>query len=136
MQSATISKTELLHQIARAYVIDGLAAKKFDAIPYDDQVVLRAPLRPGGSDNPLRGKQNLREQWFAPLPSLLGKVKFIDSYVNDDSTAVAAEFLCEILNPACTLRVIDRFRVNDEGKIIEQENFFDPRDVTNPGSKG
>jgi hypothetical protein len=23
--------------------------------------------------------------------------------------------------------------VNEEGKIIEQENFFDPRDVTQPG---
>jgi hypothetical protein len=31
------------------------------------------------------------------------------------------------------LRVADRFTVNCAGKIIEQENHFDPRDVTNPG---
>ncbi len=36
---------------------------------------------------------------------------------------------------SCTLRVIDRLQVNDEGKITSQENFFDPRDVTNPGWK-
>jgi len=43
------------------------------------------------------------------------------------------EFHCEILSPSCTLRVIDRFKIDQEGKIIEQENFFDPRDITNPG---
>jgi hypothetical protein len=31
------------------------------------------------------------------------------------------------------LRVADRFNVNEQGKITEQENHFDPRDVTNPG---
>jgi hypothetical protein len=46
------------------------------------------------------------------------------------------EFLCGIIAPACTLRIVDRFIVNDEGRISEQENFFDPRDVTNPGWRG
>lgn len=135
MQTPMTSRTQLLHQTARQYVINGLGAKNFDAIPYDDNVVLRAPLSPGGAERPLQGKENLRQQWWAPMPSLVGKVKFIDSFVNEAETAVTAEFHCEILNPSCILRVIDRFKVNSEGRIVEQENFFDPRDVTSPGTK-
>ncbi|HEV8508680.1 MAG TPA: hypothetical protein VGQ53_24970, partial [Chitinophagaceae bacterium] len=67
---------------------------------------------------------------------LLGKVELIDSFVNESNTAVTVEFHCEILKPSCTLRIVDRFKVNEEGKITEQENFFDPRDLTNPGWKG
>jgi len=44
-----------------------------------------------------------------------------------------AEIRIGIVNPPVTLRVADRFTVNDEGRIVEQENHFDPRDVTNPG---
>jgi hypothetical protein len=39
----------------------------------------------------------------------------------------------EVINPQARLRVADRFTVNEAGKITEQENHFDPRDVTNPG---
>jgi len=133
MTAVITTKRELLHEIARTYVQKGLGEKNFDAIPYADNVIFRAPICPGGSANPIKGKENLREQWWAPLPSLLGDVKFIDSFVNEDNTAVTAELHCNILNPSCTLRIIDRFIVNEEGKIIEQENFFDPRDITNPG---
>ncbi len=134
--TAAKSKIDFLHEIAQNYVLKGLGEKNFDTIPYSDDVTLRTPLCPGGSENPLRGKENLRQQWWAPLPSLLGGVNFIDSYVNNDKTAVTAEFHCKIINPACMLRIIDRFTVDDEGKIISQENFFDPRDVTNPGWRG
>lgn len=129
----TLSRTELLHEVARRYVVNGLRGKSFDAIPYDENAVLRAPLCPGGSNHPLYGKENIRQLWWTPLPSLMGDVQFIDSFANEDGTAVTAEFHCEILSPSCTLRVIDRFRVNEEGKIVEQENFLDPRDVTQPG---
>ncbi len=128
-----INKAALLHDLAKDYVLNGLGEKNFDAIPYDDDVVLRAPICPGGSANPLSGKEILRQQWWAPLPSLLGSVEVIETYVNKDNTAVAVEFYCNIINPACRLRIIDRFRINDVGKITEQENFFDPRDITNPG---
>ena len=134
--TTTISKTEMLHKVARTYILKGLGEKNFDAIPYDDNVTLRAPLCAGGSNKPLTGKENLRQQWWAPMPSLLGNVRLIDTYVNDDNTAVSAEFHLDILNPPCTLRIIDRFTVNEEGKIIEQENFLDPRDLTNPGWRG
>jgi len=136
MFTETLSKAGLIHDVARRYVIKGLGEKNFDSIPYDERVILRAPLNAGGSENALIGKGNLREKWWAPLPSLLGKVKLIDSFVNENCTATTVEFHCEILNPACTLRVVDRFVINEEGKIIEQENFFDPRDLTHPGSKG
>jgi len=122
-----------LHAIARAYVAEGLGKKNFEAIPYDDNISLRAPLCPGGSNVPLVGKENLRTIWWAPLPKLVGEVQVLDTYVNQDLTAVTVEFHCGIVAPSCTLRIIDRFTVDADGKIIEQENFFDPREVTNPG---
>lgn len=130
------SREEMLHQVGEDYVVKGLSAKNFDAIPYDEHVELRAPLCQGGSEKPLKGKENLRNQWWAPLPGLIGNVKVLDTFINRDQTAVTVEFQCEIKNPACTLRVVDRFTINNEGKITAQENFFDPRDITHPGSKG
>ena len=124
-----ITRTALLHEIARDYVIKGLGAKDFDVIPYDENVSLRAPLTAGGVWQPIIGRENIRNEWWAPLPSLIGKTTFIESFVNENETAVAVEFHCEILNPSCTLRIVDCFIVNEEGKITEQENFFDPRSV-------
>lgn len=60
-------------------------------------------------------------------------VEVIDSYVNADQTGVVVEFRCRIDAMSCTLRILDRFSVNNAGEITAQENFFDPRDVTNPG---
>jgi hypothetical protein len=129
----TAARREQLHAIARAYVTDGLGKKNFDAIPYDNNVTLRAPLCPGGMDVPLTGKDNLREIWWAPLPDLIGNAAVLDTYVNDDLTAVTCEFTLEIIPLSTTLRILDRFTVNDDGKITEQSNHFDPRNVTNPG---
>ena len=120
-----------LTQAAIKY-FEGLASKNFDLIPYDEGVSLRAPLTPGGMHNPLVGKENLRAVWWAPLPSILGKVKVVDYYYNDDLTAVMAEAEVEVTNPKAWLRVADRFTVNSAGKIVEQVNHFDPRAVTNP----
>jgi hypothetical protein len=133
MQTETLSRVEVLHSVARNYVLNGLGGKDFDAIPYHKDVVLRAPICPGGSQNPLIGKENLRTQWWAPLPTLLAGVDLIDSYANIDESVVTVEFHCHITQPACTLRIVDRFTINEEGEITEQENFFDPRDITNPG---
>ena len=127
------TRADQLHDLARSYVLDGLGKGNFDAIPYSENVILRAPLCSGGSGEPLSGKANLRQKWWAPLPQLVGGVEVIDTFVNRGLTSVAVEFLCHIREPACTLRVIDRFKVDQAGLIVEQENFFDPRDVTNPG---
>ncbi|CAN5350948.1 hypothetical protein BH23BAC1_BH23BAC1_08720 [soil metagenome] len=134
MNETTVTRENLLHHIGRNYVVEGLGKKNFEAIPYAEDVVLRAPLCPGGSANPLKGRENLREIWWAPLPGLLGQVQLIDTFVNKDLTAVSVEFHLEIMvNPPVKLRLLDRFKVNSEGKITDQENFFDPRPLTNPG---
>lgn len=126
-------RTDQLHELARAYVLDGLGKGNFDVIPYAENVTLRAPLCPGGCGVPLEGRANLREKWWAPLPQLVAGVEVLDTYVNCELTAVTVEFLCHIRQPACTLRVVDRFKVNADGRITDQENFFDPREVTDPG---
>ena len=124
--SPSSERAAQLHAIAQAYVENGLGKGNFEAIPYARDVTLRAPLCPGGSSVPLVGRENLRTQWWAPLPHLVKAVELIDTYVNADLTAVTAEFLCHISEPDCTLRVIDRFKISDTGLILDQENFFDP----------
>ena len=94
MTTLTFNKTEMLHELARDYVLKGLGGKNFDAIPYADNVSLRAPICPGGSTKPLIGRENLRSIWWAPLPTLIGDVKVIDSFVNSGNTAVTVEFHC------------------------------------------
>ncbi|MDO1450024.1 hypothetical protein Q0590_27335 [Rhodocytophaga aerolata] len=127
------ARAAVLHNLAQNYVTEGLGKKNFESIPYADDVVLRAPLCPGGVANPVYGKENVRSTWWAPLPGLLGQVEVLDTFINKDLSAVAIEFHCEILlNPPVLLRIIDRFKVNDDGMITDQENFFDPRIVTNP----
>lgn len=120
-----------LKQAAARY-FEGLAKKDFNLIPYDENVSLRAPLAPGGIHKPLVGKKNLRTVWWTPLPAILGEVRVFDFYFNEDLTAVVGEAEVEITNPKARLRVADRFTINNAGKIVEQVNHFDPRDVTNP----
>lgn len=129
-------KREQLRAIAEGY-FDALRRKDFSAIPYDDNVTLRAPLAPGGVNQPLVGKEALRTQWWQPLgPALEGvQIKVFEHYINEAMTGIVteAEIKINVVDPPATLRVADRFTVNEQGKIIEQENHFDPRDVTNPG---
>lgn len=125
-------RTQQLHQLARHYVA-ALGSGNFNAIPYHESVELRAPINPGGSQAPMKGRNELREKWWAPLPDLVSGVEVIDTYVNEDLSAVTVEFLCRIDALSSTLRIIDRFQVDGDGQITSQENFFDPRDITNPG---
>jgi hypothetical protein len=113
--------------------LDGLAKKDFSLIPYADNVTLRAPLCPGGVHQPLVGKEALRTVWWPPLPAALRDIRVIDHYINDSLTAIVVEAEVGIKGIANPLRVADRFTVNERGMIVEQENHFDPRDVTSPG---
>jgi hypothetical protein len=131
-ESTAAQRRAQLRAVAEAY-FGALAQKDFAAIPYDDHVVLRAPLAPGGVHTPLVGKEALRTIWWPPMVPALGEVKVIEHYINDQLTAIITEAEIHTVNPRATLRVADRFTVNAAGKIIEQENHFDPRDVTNPG---
>ena len=121
-----------LHAIAQGYVTEGLGKKNFEAIPYSENVVLRAPTAPGGSTNPLSGRETVRATWWASLPNLIEKVEVVDSYVNEALSAVTVEFYCTIADQKHTFRIMNRFAVSDDGEITSQENFFDPRHVTHP----
>ncbi len=110
-----------------------LNQKDFEAIPYDENVIFRAPIAPGGRHFPLFGRAALRTIWWPPLAPMLWEARIVSHYFNDDLTAIVTEADIHTRNPKATLRVADRFVVNDAGRIIEQENHFDPRDVTTPG---
>lgn len=137
MNAATnAARQTQLRQVVEAYFA-GLRQKDFAAIPYAADVTLRAPLAPGGVNNILAGKNNLHAHWWTPLePALAGvEIELLEVYFNTALTAVCAEALItlNVMTPPVTLRVADRFTVNAAGEITEQENHFDPRDVTNPG---
>ncbi len=124
-------RDQQLHEIARNYVIC-LGEGDFESIPYHEDIELRAPINPGGSTHSMSGRQNLKEKWWAPLPDLVSGVELLCTYTSDDQSAVAVEFLCRIDALDTTLRIVDRFKVDDRGLITSQENFFDPRAITNP----
>ena len=135
-ETAAAERKDQLRNIVDGY-FEALRQKDFFAIPYDDDVTLRAPLAAGGVNHPLEGKNTLHAQWWVGLePALEGvEITVEEYYLNESLTAICAEALItlNVLSPPVTLRVADRFTVNAEGKITEQENHFDPRDVTNPG---
>ncbi|MEO8435455.1 MAG: nuclear transport factor 2 family protein [Pyrinomonadaceae bacterium] len=135
-ETSAAKRRAWLREIAEAY-FEALRTKNFDAIPYHEDATVRAPFAPGGVNRPLAGKEALRAKWWQPLePALEGmKITVLDHYINEAMTGIVteAEIEVNIVEPSITLRVADRFTVNEEGQILEQENHFDPRDVTHPG---
>jgi uncharacterized protein len=125
---------KMMIQAAVTGCFDGLEKKDFDLIPFAENVSLRAPLAPGGVNQPLVGREAVRSGWWQPMPSLLGDVTCLGVYFDENLTGAIAEGVVEILlEPRVLLRVADRFTVDEDGRITEQENHFDPRDVTSPG---
>jgi hypothetical protein len=121
-----------LRSVAEAY-FSGLERADFNAIPYAENITLRAPLAPEGVHKPLVGRKTLEEIWWAPLKGAIGRVTILDHYINEDATAICTQALVSIGGTDIVLRVVDRFAIDSAGRITEQENHFDPRDVTNPG---
>ena len=119
-------RKEQLKKVAESY-FDALKQKKFSAIPFSEEVALRAPLAPGGVHQPIRGKQAVFEQWWQPLePALEGvSITIIDYYYNDLLTGIITKAELTLAGPGITLRVADLFIVNEAGMITEQENHFD-----------
>jgi catechol 2,3-dioxygenase-like lactoylglutathione lyase family enzyme len=117
---------EQLRQVAETY-FQALRNKNFDAIPFSDDIVFRAPLAPGGSGNPIKGKKEVFEKWWKALkPALDGaEIKIVDYYFNESLTEVFAKVEFYIAVMDATLRAADRFVINKDGKITEQENHFD-----------
>jgi glyoxylase I family protein len=119
-------RKETLKKSAEAY-FESLRNKNFDTIPFSDDIILRAPLAPGGVHNPLVGKQAIHEQWWKPLePALDGvTITISDHHYNDSLTGVITKAEINLPLPGITLRVADLFIINEEGKITEQENHVD-----------
>jgi hypothetical protein len=120
-----------LQQVAERY-FEGLAKKDVADVPWDDNVILHAPLAPGGFDTPITGKAAVHS-YFASLYGVLGEVRIIEHYFNAELTAVATQADVGITNPPVTLHVLDSFKVSAEGKIVEQRNHFDPRSALGQG---
>ncbi len=123
-----------LKQVVESY-FQALDTQNFSAIPYDESIVLRAPLVPGGVNNPLKGKELVEAEWWNPLePALRGvRINILDHYINETLTGIITEAEITLANPAVTLRVADRFTINSDGKIEEQENHFDASSLQNQG---
>ena len=117
---------EQLKQVAETY-FQALRDKNFNAIPFSDNILFRAPLAPGGSGNPIKGKGDLFEKWWKPLePALDGaEIKIIDHYYHESLTEIVTKVEFYIAVMGATLRAVDRFVINKDGKIAEQENHFD-----------
>ena len=131
-----MSRKDVIRQAVDGYFA-GLATKDFDRIPFAEDVSFRAPLAPGGAHQVIAGRDAVKDVWWAPMPGLLGAVTCHGVYFDDELTGAVATGEVEVLtDPPVRLRVADRFAIDDEGRIVEQENHFDPRDVTNPGWQG
>ena len=117
---------EQLKKISETY-FQALRDKNFSAIPFSDDIAFRAPLGPGGSHYPIKGKQEVFEQWWKPLePALDGvTINIVDHYYNESLTGLITKADVTIAVLGVTLRAADRFIINEEGRITEQENHFD-----------
>jgi catechol 2,3-dioxygenase-like lactoylglutathione lyase family enzyme len=106
---------------------NALRNKNFFDIPFSDDIIFRAPIAPGGSGNPIHGKEALLEKWWKPLePALEGiQIKVIDYYFNNLLSGLAVKADISISALGATLRTVDLFIINNEGQITEQENHFD-----------
>jgi len=120
-----MSNAQLLRGVVESY-FNGLARKDLSAVPYHPDVVMRAPLAPGGSEAPLRGREAVLTYLNGVLP-VLGKVRLIAFYVSEDLMGACGAAEIEVTSPPATLRVADRFRIDKQGRIVEQENHYDPR---------
>lgn len=132
MSTDSVQQRERLISIAEIYFA-GMAKKDMSDVPWAEDVILRSPLAPGGLDTPLVGAAAVRE-WFESLYPVLGEIKVIEHYFNEDLSAIASRSDVSLTDPPCVLRVVDRFRIDLEGRIVEQENHYDPRAATGDNS--
>ncbi len=126
MTSTTSERKAQLKKVSEDY-FQALRDKNFSAIPFNKDIVFRAPLAPGGSHHPITGKAALHELWWKPLePALDGATIVIaEHYYNDALTEMVTKAEITIAVLGLTLRVADRFMIDDNGEITEQENHFD-----------
>jgi hypothetical protein len=124
MSSMSPNRKAQLVGAVKAY-FDGLSRKNISNVPWSESVTLRAPLAEGGSDRPLVGRAAVAEYIEAVLPAL-GEVHLVDWFINESLTAVVGKAEISLANGR-TLRVADLFEVDENGRIVAQENHYDPR---------
>src|SRR5262245_42948755 len=122
-----------MKRVAEAY-FEGMGKKDMSQVPWDEHVVLRSPLAPGGLDTPLVGHSAVLA-WFASLFPVLGAMQVSEYCCSVCLTVIATRADVGITNPPCALRVVDRFTVNADGKIMQQENHYDPRPALPPSTQ-
>lgn len=110
-------------EIARAY-FDGLHRKDLSKVPYAEDAVMWAPLGPDGLEEPIRGREAIIRYLESVFP-ILGSVE-IKNLFADGEWASGRAFIHLTEPRGAMLRVNDVFRIQD-GKIVEQENHYDPR---------
>ncbi|HEU0020249.1 MAG TPA: nuclear transport factor 2 family protein, partial [Dehalococcoidia bacterium] len=93
-----------LKAAADAY-FQGLTNKDMSAVPWDENVTFRGPLAPGGAGTPLQGRRAVLD-WFTSICPVLGEIRVIEYYINDDLTVVAVRADVGITSPPGTLRVV------------------------------
>ncbi|HWC16906.1 MAG TPA: nuclear transport factor 2 family protein [Terriglobales bacterium] len=113
-------------QTVKAY-FDGLAGKNVSKIPWADDATLRTPLNPSGGEAQLiRGRKAILE-FFAGILPAVGSVRMTHYYAGENGWAAGQ---AEIgLTNGNTLYALDAFRI-ENGKIMEQQNHYDPRPAT------
>lgn len=133
MEATAVNRKTQLKETAETY-FQALRDKDFSAIPFSDNIIFRAPIAPGGAHNPIKGKKALFEKWWKPLESALDGVviNIVDHYYNESLTEVVTKVDLAIAVLGVTLRAADRFIINDDGKIVEQENHFDASPMKSP----
>ena len=113
--------------------LNAVRTRDFDAIPYADQVVLRAPLVRGGSHAPLSEKRSIRERWWPRFSNAITSVEILDYFVNDTFTEMCTRAILHVHGSPRPLRVAFVFAIDNNGRITAQENHYDPRELTHPG---
>lgn len=126
-------RKKLLEKVSETY-FQALRDKNFKAIPFNEEIIFRAPLAPGGVYYPIKGKQELFKHWWTPLePALEGiQINIIEHFFNESLSQIITRADITIAANGVTLRVADHFSVNQAGEIIEQENHFDASPMKSP----
>ena len=105
-----------------------MANKNMNEVPWHDDLVFRGPLAP---DYPaaIEGRGNVLE-WFSGVCPALGQVEVVEHLLSIELTSIATRANVHV--GTGVLRVIDRFVVDGDGRIVEQENHYDPRPALGP----
>ena len=113
----------IFESIADAY-FGALRDGDLGRVPWAEDVVLRAPL----AARPLSGRQEV-EDYLRPLAGNLGEVQIREIFLSPGRDAMTVE---AIVGP---LHVMDKFVIR-AGRIIEQQNFYDPRPILDAPAPG